>query len=399
MDAQRSALDTGLSAVAALMAALLLVRLVRWYMHVPHRPSACVITGAAGGLGAACARVCVHTHASLRTVELWDVSWEPLTALVEELRRAHPHMTWLPRLVDVGSRAAIDAAVDACVHAHARTHAHTLTADSAASWLVISNAGVLRCADTSAVTHADMHASFSVNALAMLWLFQAFRRVHTSRLTLVAVSSVMAQLAAAQLTAYCASKAALAAVCDCIVQETTRDAIADSVRVVCVFPYHLRCGTSGARMMCPRFILTSSYLSMHSCSDTQMFRGALAAGPRWVTLIRNALFPSLAAQDVARTMLYAAVHGSTSRVYVPYILGWISSFLQLLPDSMRVFVIGIGGGWWPMNAPSSFVSHGQHVFPRRLSCSEELPPASTAPVGRSIQRRRRPSATRTKYTA
>ena len=226
-----------------------------------------VITGAAGGLGRALALEFAQRGASL---SLWDVREAALMELVEWLQSVHgvPKGTVHARVVDVSDPTAVNAAAQEQLVEHGPAR------------VVVSNAAVVHGDRLLDASQERLLTSFGVNALASLWLARAFMpqitartdsalqtasTAETSDCTLgggnyatesapdrepdavpshgvfVTVGSLMAALPAARLGDYCASKAAVSQLHECLRWELQGYQQAHAPRVAClhVQPYLL----------------------------------------------------------------------------------------------------------------------------------------------------------------
>jgi NAD(P)-dependent dehydrogenase (short-subunit alcohol dehydrogenase family) len=128
-------------------------------LHFGLNERVVVITGAAQGIGEACARRLVHDGAA---VALWDVSDAPGQALAAELQAQGGRAVYLH--CDVSSKAQVDAALAA-----------TLSALGPVDGLV-SNAGIFRAADFLEVSEADWDAVIAVNLKGGFLVGQAVAR-------------------------------------------------------------------------------------------------------------------------------------------------------------------------------------------------------------------------------
>src|SRR4051794_14708419 len=104
---------------------------------------AVVVTGAANGIGAACARLFAASGAKLA---LWDVDEAAAAALATELGADVRAVR-----CDVASRAEVEAATAATMAAFGRID------------VLINNAGIFRAADFLDITEADWDAVIAVN--------------------------------------------------------------------------------------------------------------------------------------------------------------------------------------------------------------------------------------------
>ena len=156
-----------------------------------------VITGAAQGIGEACARRLVKDGAA---VALWDVADAPGQALAAELNAAHPSRTVALYLhCNVAQKADVNAAL-------AATLAHFGHVDG-----LVNNAGIFRAAPFLDITEADWDAVIAVNLKGSFLVGQAVARemVKRRRGAIVNMSSVNGTLTIPTIASYNASKGAI----------------------------------------------------------------------------------------------------------------------------------------------------------------------------------------------
>ncbi len=150
-----------------------------------------VITGAANGIGAACARRLARDGAR---VALWDVAEGPGLALATDLRTAG-HEALFVR-ADVSAKASVDEALADTLREFGRVDG------------LVNNAGIFRAADFLDVTEEDWDAVIDVNLKGSFLVGQAVARqmVAQRRGAIVNMSSVNGLTAIANIASYNASK-------------------------------------------------------------------------------------------------------------------------------------------------------------------------------------------------
>jgi len=150
-----------------------------------------VITGAAQGIGAACARRLARDGAA---VALWDVNLAPVQALADELRAAGAKTC--AQRCDVSRKAEVDAALAATQQALGRVNA------------LVNNAGIFKAADFLDISEADWDAVIDVNLKGSFLVAQAVARVMAAGGggAIVNMSSVNGTLAIPTIASYNASK-------------------------------------------------------------------------------------------------------------------------------------------------------------------------------------------------
>ena len=210
-------------------------------------PSSILITGAGAGIGRDAARAFAALPGVTHLV-LWDVNARALEALKRDLASAHPALAVLCERVDVSSDGAV-----------AEGAARAAAFCGGGVDCVVSNAGVVDGKDADAATHADVARAFGVNTFASFHIVRHFfpgwkRRVREAGMSrgpgaaadkygggcLILVSSVMGMVGSAKLATYCASKAALSALGDCLRLELCREGLQRHIRVVTLCPYAVR---------------------------------------------------------------------------------------------------------------------------------------------------------------
>ncbi len=153
-----------------------------------------VVTGAAQGIGAACARRLCQDGAA---VALWDVADQPGRALAADLAAAGAQTLYCH--CDVAVKADVDAAMGA-----------TLARFGCIDGLV-NNAGIFKAAPFLEITEADWDAVLAVNLKGSFLVGQAVARemVKAGRGAIVNMSSVNGTLTIPTIASYNASKGAI----------------------------------------------------------------------------------------------------------------------------------------------------------------------------------------------
>lgn len=153
-----------------------------------------VVTGAAQGIGAACARRLVKDGAS---VALWDMADGPGQALAAELAASGAKALY--QHCNVALKAEVDAAL-------AQALAHFGRVDG-----LVNNAGIFKAAPFLEITEADWDAVLDVNLKGSFLVGQAVARelVKAGRGAIVNMSSVNGTLTIPTIASYNASKGAI----------------------------------------------------------------------------------------------------------------------------------------------------------------------------------------------
>ena len=145
-----------------------------------------IVTGAAQGIGEACAR---RFAAEGAAVVIADVADSPGQALADALGATYVHC-------DVGDKAQVDALVAQVLQAHGRID------------VLVNNAGIFKAADFLDVTEADFDAVLRVNLKGSFLVGQAVARAmaQAGRGSIVNMSSVNGVLAIPSIASYNVSK-------------------------------------------------------------------------------------------------------------------------------------------------------------------------------------------------
>lgn len=153
-----------------------------------------VVTGAAQGIGAACARRLVQDGAA---VALWDVADEAGRGLADELAAGGARTLYCH--CDVARKAEVDTALAATLAAFGRVDG------------LVNNAGIFRAAEFLDIAESDWDAVIAVNLKGSFLVGQAIARemVRAGRGAIVNMSSVNGTLTIPTIASYNASKGAI----------------------------------------------------------------------------------------------------------------------------------------------------------------------------------------------
>ena len=155
-------------------------------IHFGHGGRIVIVTGAAQGIGAACARRFAREGARVVLADLDDARGQ---VLAEALGGSYRHC-------DVGDKAQVDALVAAVLAAHGRID------------VLVNNAGIFKAADFLDVSEADFDAVLRVNLKGSFLVGQAVARAMAAagRGAIVNMSSVNGTLAIPTIASYNVSK-------------------------------------------------------------------------------------------------------------------------------------------------------------------------------------------------
>jgi NAD(P)-dependent dehydrogenase (short-subunit alcohol dehydrogenase family) len=155
------------------------------------RGKVAVVTGAANGIGAACARLFAASGAS---VALWDIDEAAAQSLAGELTGSGA--CTLAQGCDVSSRGDVEAAIQATIAAFGRID------------ILVNNAGIFRADDFLDITEEDWDAVLGVNLKGVFLVGQAVARemARAGGGAIVNMSSVNGVLAIPTIASYNASK-------------------------------------------------------------------------------------------------------------------------------------------------------------------------------------------------
>lgn len=153
-----------------------------------------VVTGASGGIGAACARRLARER---MRVALWDIADAAGDTLCAELQAAGLDAIYLH--CDVARKSDVDAALHATLEQFGRIDA------------LVNNAGIFRSADFLDITEEDWDAVIDVNLKGTFLVGQAVARrmVEQGGGAIVNMSSVNGRVAIGSIASYNASKGAI----------------------------------------------------------------------------------------------------------------------------------------------------------------------------------------------
>ena len=332
-----------------------------------------LVTGAAGGLGRALALELARRGALLA---LWDVRADALHACINWLvdECGVPAERVSASVVDVADAAAVRAAAQSQLDKLGPAHA------------VVSNAAVVNGERLLDASEDRLRASFAVNALSHVWIARALvpqlaasgghgGGARQGGGVLVTIGSLMAELPAARLADYCASKAAVLLMHECLRWELRGGGGG-----------HARTSGGGGAGSGADGGGNGGVHCLHVQShmiDTPLFAGGVPGRFGWV----RRLLPPLRAVTVARRVV-DAIETRRTRVVVPYVLKWLPPLLQLLPAALRDLALDLAGAGCAMDG---FVGGGARdaCLPRAPASRRARSPAGTRKGGRTERTERR----------
>ena len=201
-----------------------------------------VVTGAAQGIGAACARRFRQEQAQVVLLDINDAKGE---ALAQELGGTYLHC-------DVGNKHEVDAAVAHILQVHGRVD------------VLVNNAGIFKAADFLEVTEEDFDAVLRINLKGSFLMGQAVAKAMAKEGhgSIVNMSSVNAVLAIPNIASYNVSKGGI--------NQLTR------VMALALAPYKIRVNAVApgtiATELAERAVLTSDEAKAKILSRTPMKR-------------------------------------------------------------------------------------------------------------------------------
>ena len=296
----------GLIALTGLLLAFDYARDRGWLSSVRHRIAGelVVITGAAGGLGR---ELAVEFSRRGAVLALWDVRATALEDLAACLIREHnvPIGSIHTRVVDVADSDAVAAAA---------TEQRSALGPAR---VVVSNAAVVYGQSVMEARPAAVTAAFGVNVLGHFWCARAFlpQMLQAGAQpggVFVTTGSLMAELPAARLADYCASKAALKQLHECL-------------------RWELHCLGERARHV--RVCHVQPYLI-----ETPLFEGGTPLKYAWM----RPLVPPLRASTVAQRTA-CAVECGRERLVLPWVFKWLPPLLQCMPAGLRDAALVLAG--------------------------------------------------------
>jgi NAD(P)-dependent dehydrogenase (short-subunit alcohol dehydrogenase family) len=150
------------------------------------RDRVCIVTGAAQGIGAACARRFAREGAKVVVSDIDDAHGQ---AVAQEIGGAYVHC-------DVGDRAQVDVLVAKAMGSHGRID------------VLVNNAGIFRASEFLDITEADFDAVLRINLKGSFLVGQAVARemAKAGRGAIVNMSSVNAVMAIPTIASYNVSK-------------------------------------------------------------------------------------------------------------------------------------------------------------------------------------------------
>ena len=209
----------------------------------------------------------------------------------------------------------------------------------------------------------ELRGDFAVNTLGTVWMARAFLRhmlaESVPRGVFVTMSSVMADYPAASMAEYCASKAAIKQLHDCLRWELRA---ARDVHLLLVQPYAV---------------------------NTGMIKGAALLGENstrfaWLKMV----LPVLDANVVARRVV-SAVETGAEHIYIPWFVGIMSGILLILPAVLRDFIFGICGAGDGM---AGFKGCAPPRVPTAATTPLLISPVPSSPLVKRIKSQRGPLA-------
>jgi len=261
-----------------------------------------LVTGAAGGLGRELARAFASEQAVL---VLWDVRAVALKQLRDWLENEHgvPPSSIHTACVDVS-----DASTVASAAADVQQRVGVVR-------VLVNNAAIVRGEGIIGGSGGSLERSLLVNAAAHFHTTRAFLPAMldgpSPRGTVVTIGSVMGALPAARLADYCASKAAVGQLSECLRWELRCESRRHAVRTLLVTPYKI---------------------------ETPLFEGGMVLRHPLLRKLLPALEPIPTAQAVV-----LAVRTRREWLTLPWVIKFVPPLLSLMPPALRDLALEIGG--------------------------------------------------------
>ena len=245
-----------------------------------------VITGGAGGIGAATARKIATKSAAVIVLDVLPLTYE-----------APPNLHYYR--------------CDLTDYSALQSTAESIRTDVGEPTCVVANAGICRGKTLLAASPRDIELTFGVNNLGIIWTAKTFlpSMVKNNHGHFLVIASQAGHSATAGIVDYSASKAAAIAIYEGIQTELKHAYKAPAVRVSCVSP---------------------------STVDTKMFTGIKAPS--------NFIVPRLLPEDVGNLVANVLWKGDAANILIPA-FAYISPPTRALPDWWRV---GLADGGAPV---------------------------------------------------
>ncbi|EAU84355.1 retinal short-chain dehydrogenase/reductase [Coprinopsis cinerea okayama7 len=173
--------------------------------------------------------------------------------------------------------------------------------------ILINNAGVVQGKLLLDLTPEDVNQTFGVNTLAHFWTTKAFlpSMIENKQGHIVTISSVMGIVGAAQMTDYCASKAALVSFNESLRYE---------------LDHRYNCPKIRTTLVCPGVIQTPMFQTVKLPSS----------------FLWKFLFPPLQPVTVVKRIIAALDEQHSQSIYLPFYTNF-SPYVALLPSFLRDF--------------------------------------------------------------
>ncbi|KAI0796923.1 retinal short-chain dehydrogenase/reductase [Abortiporus biennis] len=210
--------------------------------------------------------------------------------------------------------------------------------------VLINNAGVVQGKRILDLTPADIQQTFSVNTLAHFWTLKAFlpEMIKQNAGHIINISSVAGMVGMAQLTDYCASKAALISLHESLRYELDHQYKAKSVRTTLVVAGH---------------ILTRMFSTVQ-LRESWLFKFFV---------------PSIQPVTIAKAVISALDEQHSQIIYLPFYANFVP-FLAIMPSFVRDF------GQW--------LSGCDYSMEKFVKVSGRRPEEGPAPKTNSIEEER-----------
>lgn len=345
LSVQARAIEYGMLIACTLLAVIGLHVCVTILPHKRlHMSQSVLVTGTGSGIGREI--VSQLSRQSDAPLVCWDINSSAnneTSAMLRSQESLHIKQT-----VDTSNDESVESALSSLSTAGA------LLSGLSSPYALISCAGVVCGKDAQLLTATDVQRTFGVNTIAHWNLLRhALPGMRArGRGVIVLVSSVMGLVGSAQLSDYCASKAATNALADCLRLELQRDGLGCPWWTV-FYSFPLL-GPLLSSLLGPPSKGIAVVTVCPYAVNTGMFEGILSSPvePWFIRcLLRPVLFPVLTPPQVAQAVVRAIEAGVDAHITLPAHAYWAALAMRaFLPLRVYDAAVGLLGGWHGMTS-------------------------------------------------